>query len=162
MQAALLLIPFIYLVAISIPLSITDIREHRLPNRLTLSAALVTLTCLSAATWLSTDWLALLSALVAATVTFLIGWFLAAKSAIGMGDIKLLISLNAFAGYLSPLLPILSLTIALVAATLVSSIFLLRKRFSLQSSIALGPYLLLGFFVAATPGTLEVTAAALS
>jgi len=162
MQAALLLIPFVYLAAISIPLAITDIREHRLPNRLTLSAALVTVSCLFVATSLSSDWLALLSALVAATITFLFGWFLAAKSAIGMGDIKLLISLNAFAGYLSPLLPILSLTIALVSATLVSSIFLLRKRVSLQSSIALGPYLLLGFFVAATPGTLEVTAAALS
>jgi len=162
MQAAVLLIPFVYLAAISIPLAITDIREHRLPNRLTLSAALVTVSCLFVATSLSSDWLALLSALVAATITFLFGWFLAAKSAIGMGDIKLLISLNAFAGYLSPLLPILSLTIALVSATLVSSIFLLRKRVSLQSSIALGPYLLLGFFVAATPGTLEVTAAALS
>lgn len=158
----MLLTPFVYLVVISIPLAITDIREHRLPNRLTLSAALVTVSCLFVATWLSSDWLALLSALVAATITFLFGWFLAAKSAIGMGDIKLLISLNAFAGYLSPLLPILSLTIALVSATLVSSIFLLRKRVSLQSSIALGPYLLLGFFVAATPGTLEVTAAAWS
>ena len=162
MQAAVLLTPFVYLMAISIPLSITDIREHRLPNRLTISAALVTFICLFVATWISTDWPALISALVAATITFLVGWFLAAKSAIGMGDIKLLVSLNAFAGYLSPLLPILSLTIALISATLVSSIHLWRKRVSLQSSIALGPYLLLGFFVAATPETLEVTAAALS
>lgn len=162
MQAALLLIPFIYLMAISIPLAVTDIREHRLPNRFTISAAVVTLTCLLVATWMSSDWPSLISALAAATITFLVGWILAAKSAIGMGDIKLLVSLNAFAGYLSPLLPVLSLTIALVSATLVSSIYLLRKRVSLQSSIALGPYLLLGFFLAVTPGTLEVTAAALS
>lgn len=162
MQAALLLIPFLYLLAISIPLAITDIREHRLPNRLTLSAALVTLVCLVAVAWLDAHWLALISALIAAIVTFLIGWFLASKSAIGMGDIKLLISLNAFAGYLSPLLPILSLTIALVSATIVSSVSLLRKRLGLQSSIALGPYLLLGFFIAATPGTLEATVGALS
>jgi leader peptidase (prepilin peptidase)/N-methyltransferase len=161
-QHFLLLIPLGYLIAISIPLAITDIREHRLPNKLTLSAALLTIASLAAASLMSGDWQALTSALIAAITTFFIGWFLAARAAIGMGDIKLLISLNAFAGYLSPLLPLISMAIAFLAATLISSIFLFGKRLNLQSSIALGPYLLLGFFVAVTPSALEATAEAWS
>ena len=162
MQQVFLLIPFGYLIAISIPLAITDIQERRLPNKLTLSAALLTITSLAAASLVSGDWQALISALVSALSTFLIGWFLAARAAIGMGDIKLLISLNSFAGYLSPLLPLLTMAIALLAATLISSIFLFWKRLSWQSSIALGPYLLLGFFVAVAPSAFEVTVAAWS
>lgn len=162
MQHVFLLFPFGYLIAISIPLAITDIREHRLPNKLTLSAALLTITSLVAASVVSGDWQALISALVAALATFLIGWFLAARAAIGMGDIKLLISLNAFAGYFSPLLPLISMAVALLAAILISAIFLFGRRLSLQSSIALGPYLLLGFFVAVAPSTIEVTVAAWS
>ena len=162
MQQVFLLIPLGYLIAISIPLAITDIREHRLPNKLTLSAALLTITSLAAASVVSGDWQALIFALVAALATFLIGWFLAARAAIGMGDIKLLISLNAFAGYLSPLLPLISMAVALLAATLTSAIFLFGRRLSWQSSIALGPYLLLGFFVAVAPSAFEVTVAAWS
>lgn len=162
MQQFLLLLPLCYLLAISVPLAVTDIREHRLPNKLTLSAAILTLTSLAAASLISGDWQALISALVAALATFLIGWLLAARAAIGMGDIKLLLSLNAYAGYLSPLLPVISLTVALLAATLINSIFLLRRRLSIQSSIALGPYLLLGFFVAVAPSAFDVTAAAWS
>lgn len=162
MQHVFLFIPLVYLIAISIPLAITDIREHRLPNQLTLSAALLTITSLAAASTVSGDLQALIWALISALSTFLIGWLLAARAAIGMGDIKLLISLNAFAGYLSPLLPLISLAVAFLAATLISSIFLFRRRLSWQSSIALGPYLLLGFFVAVAPRAIEVTVAAWS
>ncbi len=158
MQHFLLLVPFVYLVAISIPLATIDLREHRLPNRLTLSAATLTLGCLATSAWLGGSWSPLISALTAAGVTFLSGWLLAAREAIGMGDIKLLISLNAFAGYFSPLLPLLALAIALLAASLIGLIALFRKRLNLHSSIALGPYLLAGFFIAVTPSALAITA----
>lgn len=162
MQHFFLLLPLGYLLAIAVPLAVTDFREHRLPNKLTLSAALLTLASLAAASLIGGDWQALSSALVAALATFLIGWFLAARAAIGMGDIKLLISLNAFTGYLSPFLPLISLAVALLAATLINIILLLGRRLSIQSSIALGPYLLLGFFVVVAPSAFEVTAAAWS
>lgn len=162
MSKFLILLPFFYLTAIAVPLAIIDFRQHRLPNKLTISAALLTLGCLTAASWISGDWPRLLVALAAATITFLMGWFLAARSAIGMGDIKLLVSLNAFAGYFSPLLPLISLTIGLVLALLISSVSLFLKKLTLSSSIALGPYLLLGFFAAVTPEAIEITAAAWS
>lgn len=162
MDRLLLLFPLGYLLAISIPLAVIDLREHRLPNKLTISAIAVTLFCLVASTWLSRDWLALFSALVAAAATFLIGWLLAARSLVGMGDIKLLVSLNAFAGYLAQLLPLLSLAVAMILATVVSSVSLFRKRLTMQSSIALGPYLLLGFYLAVIPRAVEITAVAWS
>lgn len=162
MQNLFLLIPFGYLVVIALPLAIIDIREHRLPNTLTLSAAVVTMLCLGMHSALSGNWQAFISASIAALLTFLVGWLLAAKAAIGMGDIKLLISLNAFAGYFSPLLPLLGLTIALMAAVILNAFFLLGKKLTMQSSIALGPYLLAGFFIAVTPSAAEFTVAAWS
>jgi leader peptidase (prepilin peptidase)/N-methyltransferase len=158
MQSILLLVPFLYLCAIAFPLAIVDLREHRLPNKWTLSAALITISCLAGTSALSGDWLAYLQSLGAAAITFLIGWFLAAKEAIGMGDVKLLVSLNAFAGYLSPLLPLVAFAAAMVAASMVGAISLLRRRVTRESSIALGPYLLGGFFLTVAPSALSATA----
>lgn len=104
----------------------------------------------------------LLIALSMAISTFLMGWLLAAKGGIGMGDIKLLVSLNAIAGYLSPLLPLLAMTLGFVFATVISGARIVLKRLSPAGAIALGPYLLIGFFITVLPAAYVTTAEAWS
>jgi leader peptidase (prepilin peptidase) / N-methyltransferase len=157
-----MLAPLGYLLAVGIPLALIDIREHRLPNRLTISSILITFVGLLAAAFFSGDWGRSLLALAIGLLTFLIGWFLAAKSLIGMGDIKLLVSLNSIGGYFSILLPLVLMTGGFVLASAVSAIRIFRRRLDLNSSIALGPYLLLGFYLSVYPVALSVTAEAWS
>lgn len=156
------LIPLFYVSIIAIPLAIIDIREHRLPNRLTLSAVVITFCCLVLAAAISGDWLKLLVASSIAVGTFLIGWWLAAKGGIGMGDVKLLVSLNAIAGYLSPLLPLFAMTAGFVLATAISGIRIVLKKLNPKGAIALGPYLLIGFFLTVLPVAFTTTAEAWS
>ena len=162
MSDLLILIPIFYIALLAIPLAITDVREHRLPNPMTLSAILVTLVSLCAAAFFPILLPSALSGLLAGGLTFALGLLLAKKDAIGMGDVKLLTSLNAIASYFSPLLMIISLTSGLVLATLVSSLLMLTKKVTLKQSLPLGPYLLIGFFVCVGPSAFLLTAEALS
>lgn len=162
MSQLLALIPVFYVLAIAIPLAMIDFKEHRLPNRFTLSAIGVTLSSLTLTSFLTGQWLQLAVSATYSTGTFLIGWWLAAKEGIGMGDVKLLVSLNAISGYFSPLLPLLGMTLGFLAATIVSGIRILLRKLSLSSAIALGPYLLVGFFVSVLPAAISTTAEVLS
>ncbi len=158
----LILIPIAYLALLAIPLAVIDIREHRLPNSMTISTIALTAVSLTATAILEGGWLSPLWGVLAGLLTFLVGYQLAKKDAIGMGDVKLLTSMNAIAGYFNPLLPLLSLTAGLVLATLVSIITMIFTKLDMKSPIPLGPYLLIGFFAAVSPAAVETTAGAWS
>jgi leader peptidase (prepilin peptidase)/N-methyltransferase len=158
----LILIPMAYLALLAIPMAVIDIREHRLPNSMTVSTIALTAVSLTAIAILEDGWLGAVWGMVAGLVTFLVGFQLAKKDAIGMGDVKLLTSMNALAGYFNPLLPLISLTAGLVLATLVSIITMIFTKLDMKSPIPLGPYLLTGFFAAVSPAAVETTAAAWS
>lgn len=157
-----MLAPLGYLLAVGIPLALIDIREHRLPNRLTISSIAVTVLGLVVTAFLSGDWGRSLLALAIGLLTFLCGWLLAAKGLIGMGDIKLLVSLNAIASYFSLLLPVILMSLGLVLASAVSVFKILSRKLDFNSSIALGPYLLLGFYLSVYPVAFSATAEAWS
>ncbi len=158
----LILIPIAYLALLAIPLAVIDIREHRLPNSMTISTIALTAVSLTATAILEGGWLSPLWGVLAGLLTFLVGYQLAKKDAIGMGDVKLLTSMNAIAGYFNPLLPLLSLTAGLVLATLVSIITMIFTKLDMKRPIPLGPYLLIGFFAAVSPAAVETTAGAWS
>lgn len=158
----LILIPIAYLALLAIPMSVIDIREHRLPNSMTVSTIALTAASLLVIAILEGGWLSALWGIFAGSITFLVGYQLAKKDAIGMGDVKLLTSMNAIAGYFNPLLPLLSLTAGLVLATLVSIITMFFTKLDMKSPIPLGPYLLIGFFAAVSLAAFETTAAAWS
>lgn len=162
MADLIILLPIAYIVILAVPLVITDLREHRLPNPMTISAIAVTFSSLVVQGLISSDWARALSGLLAGAITFYAGFLLAKRDAIGMGDVKLLTSLNAIAGFFSPLLAIISLTAGLVIATLVSLILYLLKRMTMKSLLPLGPYLLLGFFLSVGPYAFFLTAEVLS
>lgn len=156
------LLPIGFTAALTIPLAITDIREHRLPNKFTYLLFVVSLISLTAASLFLNSWGSFLVATIAGSLTFAVGALLAKVGAIGMGDIKLLTSLHMILGWHQPWLPVISLAIGLAAATVLGFIGILFGRVSAKSLIPLGPFLLVGFLVVSYVPVAEVTAGAWS
>jgi leader peptidase (prepilin peptidase)/N-methyltransferase len=130
---------------LAVPLTVTDFREHRLPNRLTylaigISAATVLAAGLSAGLWFD-----LALALGLGLVTAGLGYLMAMVNGIGMGDVKLLVATNIVLGWFSPWLILVMLAIGFSLASLVSLALIVMRRANLKTPIAMGPFLLLGF-----------------
>ena len=162
MAELILLIPIGYLLLASVPLVLTDIREHRLPNRFTYPAILLAFAGTGYIAVSHSAYLELVSAHVSSTATFGIGYLLARYAGVGMGDVKLITATNHLLAWFSPWLVLLALTSSFVLASLVSLMGLLRGKISWQSPVAMGPYLLAGFFLFVGLPAAEFTAAALS
>jgi prepilin signal peptidase PulO-like enzyme (type II secretory pathway) len=91
-------------------------------------------------------------------ITFGIGWLRARYADLGMGDVKLLVSLNGWLAWHDPWLIAISLAVGLIAANLFA-VGIWLKRKDPKEHIALGPFLLLGFYLAAiTPSWAIFTA----
>jgi leader peptidase (prepilin peptidase) / N-methyltransferase len=80
------------------PLALTDFKEHRLPNRYTVPLIAVTFLSLTGYGLASGEYGKLAASVFAMALTFLVGWLLARFADLGMGDVKLLISLKWLAG----------------------------------------------------------------
>lgn len=153
------LIPLLAVFAVSWQLTVADLSEHRLPNKYTLSLIVVTSSALSAHAVATNEYSRLSQSLVAMTLTFGIGWLLAKYADLGMGDVKLLVSLNGWLAWNDPWLVALSLVVGMVLANLFALAVWIKRK-DPKEHIALGPFLLLGFFVIAiTPGWQIFTAA---
>lgn len=141
------LVPMALIAALAIPLSVTDVREHRLPNRYTyfLIATAVVGTLL--ASLLEALWIDFMTGMGIGMLTALVGYLLARCGAIGMGDVKLLIAMHICLGWHSPLLVLFSLSLGLALASAVGFIGLVMGKLNPRTLIPLGPYLLIGFLV---------------
>ena len=135
--------------AFAVPLSIIDIREHRLPNQFTYVAILVSLTTVVSAGIATQNWVRLGITLGIGLATALIGYLMAAGKAIGMGDVKLLIACHLAIAWFSPWLVLAMLATAFGLAALLSLGLLIAKKADLKTPLAMGPFLLLGFVFAA-------------
>ena len=157
------LVPMVLIAALGIPLSVTDVREHRLPNRHTyfLIAAAVAGTLL--ASLLEALWTDFVTGMGLGMVTALVGYLLARFGVIGMGDVKLLIAMHICLGWHSPLLVLFSLSLGLALASAVGLIGLVVGKLNPRTLIPLGPYLLIGFLVVSyLPVSAVITGEALS
>jgi leader peptidase (prepilin peptidase)/N-methyltransferase len=129
-------IPAIYIAAVTPELIRTDLREHRLPNRMVIPGLVIGL--IAAA--LSWSLVPLVAALASAGLLFV----LSLAGGIGMGDVKL----AALLGLASPTLavavaaPLAAFVLGGAAASIVLA------RGGRRSRIAFGPYLLAGYAVA--------------
>lgn len=141
----LALIPALYLLAVAWPLTVIDLREHRLPNRLVLPAFPVALLAQTIATAISVDWARQLYALLIALAVAAVGLGMNYIDALGMGDVKLASAIGLSLGYLNPWLPVLAIGAAFTLAFLVVIILIGLNKVKIGSSIPLGPYLLLSF-----------------
>ena len=141
------LIPVGYLAFISFPLGKIDVLEHRLPNRFTLRLFLLTLPALASALVISFSWERFWWAVGLSAATAALGLLLGATGGLGLGDVKLMVSLNLILGWLSPWLALLSNALAVVSAAAVGISRLLSKTTLGARQIAFGPYLLGAFFL---------------
>ncbi len=140
-------------------LIVADFSEHRLPNKYTVTLIVVTATSLSGYAIATNEYSRLSQSLIAMALTFGIGWLLAKYADLGMGDVKLLVSLNGWLAWSDPWLVALSLVVGLLAAN-IFAVAVWIKRKDPKEHIALGPFLLLGFYaIAITPGWQIFTAA---
>jgi leader peptidase (prepilin peptidase) / N-methyltransferase len=141
---------YLYLAAIAVVLSIVDLAEKRLPNRVVYPALVVVPALLAIAAALTGSWLSLLGAVFGAVGLFVFYFVLALVSpaGIGMGDVKLAAVLGFALGYLgwTPLL--VGSMAGFIVGGLVSVIALATRRVTLRSSIPFGPSMLAGAFVA--------------
>jgi len=139
------LIPALYLAFAAIPLTVIDLREHRLPNRIVLPAFPIALLAQSIAVLVGADWVQLLLAIVLALGIFIAGLLANYFDWLGMGDVKLASALALTLGFFSPVGSLVALGLAFVLAFGVVIFQLMRGRATLGQSIPLGPYLLLSF-----------------
>ncbi len=139
---ALHTIPALYLAAVAPELARVDLREHRLPNRLTVTGIAVGL--ISAATsWMATGQVPVV-ALAAGAASGLMLLALSLGGGMGMGDVKL----AAAIGLASPT-PLIAVAAPSVAFTLggAAGLVVLIARGS-GRRIAFGPFLLAGYVIA--------------
>jgi len=127
-------------------LTVIDLREHRLPNRLVLPAFPVAFLAQLIATIISADWARQLSAVLIALAVGVIGLGANYIDTLGMGDVKLATVIALTLGYFNPWLPVIAIGIAFVLAFAVVIVLITLGKAKIGSSIPLGPYLLVSFF----------------
>ena len=137
----------LYLIAVAWPLTVIDLRERRLPNRLTLPVFPITLLGQVIAVMLGAEPGRVWGCLLASVLAFVVSLTLSLFAGLGMGDVKLIAGITLALAWFDPLLPALAILVAFVAAGAVSLLMLALRKTRMGSSIALGPYLLFGFAV---------------
>lgn len=150
-----LLLPVSYLAYVSFQLARIDLLEHRLPNQFTLRLFVLTLPGVMVAFLVSQSWESLAWSFGLGLLTALLGLLLGLTGGLGLGDVKLMVSLNMILGWLSPWAALASNGLAVCSAALVGMLRLLKQ--SRSNQVAFGPYLLAAFFI--TLGYVLVTKA---
>jgi leader peptidase (prepilin peptidase)/N-methyltransferase len=142
---AVALIGPLYLLAVAVPLSIIDVRERRLPNRLTLPGIPIALLSQVVASWMLGKWIPLAIAVIWMIGGFAVGVAFNRLQALGMGDAKLIAVICLNLGWFGWFWPVAALTLAFGIATAFALFMLATGRYKISSTIPLGPYLLVGF-----------------
>lgn len=134
-------LPVAYFGAVAVPLILTDIREHRLPNKLTIPAIPLTAVSWLALAVMGNRWADFAVALGVAVIVFAVGLGVNRMDYIGMGDVKLFTGLALmlawFIGLWALLLPVLAVALGVGSALVRVAL----GRLSKGSSVALGPHI---------------------
>ena len=144
--AVLLLLGGAVFLICALVLALIDLREHRLPNRIIYPWALFTLALLPLLGLLLGDGSAVLRAVAAGLTWALVflGIRLVHPPSLGMGDVKLVLILGVYTGFLG--WPVLGAAVVLscLSGGLVSAALLITRRATRHTAIPFGPFLLLG------------------
>jgi leader peptidase (prepilin peptidase)/N-methyltransferase len=135
------------LIAVSWPLTVIDIRERRLPNRLTLPVFPITVLGQLLAVILGDDAGRLFASLIISALAFSVALVLNRFAGLGMGDVKLIAGITLALAWFNPFLPAVAILVAFLTAGAGALVLLILQKTRMGSSIALGPYLLFGFAV---------------
>ena len=143
------LISLLVLAMLTMPLVMTDIKEHRLPNSLTLAGFLAGIG-VSIIIGISRNSFSplihSLSVALLAGCTFLL-LNLASRGGMGMGDVKLAVMLGALISPFGWQVLVMGFIVAFVLGAIFGLILLASKRANRKTLIPFGPYLLVGAWV---------------
>ena len=134
------------LIVAGIWLSIIDAREHRLPNRIVLPAAVVGAVLIAIASLQAPDVASLARALLGGLVTFgaLLMLALPKATGMGMGDVKLGLLTGLYLGWLGWTPVVLGLCVAFLLAGGWAVALLAVGRAQRRTAIAFGPFMIVG------------------
>jgi leader peptidase (prepilin peptidase) / N-methyltransferase len=126
--------------------------EHRIiPNRLTYRLPFVLLPLLIFAAWMDDAWLDLRRGVIAGIAIPLVMFLLSevfrllrGQSGMGMGDVKLAVSIGLVVGYLGGMELVVFAYGSIIAAVVIAFALILTGRAKLASRIPFGPYLAVG------------------
>jgi leader peptidase (prepilin peptidase)/N-methyltransferase len=135
-------VPLLYLAMVTPALVSWDVRSRRLPNRLVLPAIVVGIACIGLG-WAMTH-SPPIAPLVAGGGIAVFLLLVHVTGGMGMGDVKLGLALGLAAW--TPLIGVAAPVIAFLVGGVVSAVLLARH--GRGGTIAFGPFLLLGFWVA--------------
>jgi len=140
-----LTLAWLLFVPVGVALAFIDLRHKRLPNVLTLRSAMA-IVALLALDAIPDGWPDLLLALEcgAALFTLYLLMNLLTRGAMGMGDVKLALSIGLLAGYLGWFHVVLATLIAFLVGGVISAVLLVSRRAGRRSTIPFGPFMLLG------------------
>ena len=139
-----------WLTLIAVPLALTDIAVHRLPDRLTAAAFVGTLALLTLAALTGHQPGGLARAAVGAAVLacFYLALCLVRPGGMGLGDAKLAASIGLVLGWTSWQALLVGTFIGFALAAVYGGILLATHRASRTSQLPLGPFILLGALAA--------------
>jgi leader peptidase (prepilin peptidase)/N-methyltransferase len=150
-----MIVAFMYLMAVSVALALIDLDTHTLPNAITYPSYIVLTVLLAGASVLSGDWSAFVRALIGAAilgVAYLI-IAVAVPGGMGLGDVKLAGLIGLALAYLGwgPL------AVGAFGAFLVGGMFalvlLLTRRARWRGGIPFGPSMLIGAWIGVLVGS---------
>ena len=152
-QAHWSLLPaYLYLGAIGVALTLIDLDVHRLPDLIVLPSYPIAFVLLLVPTVVSGDWGALLRGVLAGLALF-VGYLVLALvspggGGLGFGDVKLAGVLGLLLGWVGWGPAVVSVLAAFVLGGFIALILLLARRATRSSSMAFGPSMILGAWVA--------------
>lgn len=125
-------------------LAVIDLREHRLPNRITFPLYAWGALGLSAASAVGHDWERLASAAGGAAGLFALFWLFWFFGPTGYGDVKLAGVIGLFLGWAGVPYLVAGLLLGMLGAALLTTVLVLARRLTRRSAVAYGPYLVAG------------------
>lgn len=137
------------LLAVTPSLFIADVREHRLPNRLTGPAALWMGVAATVGAVAARSWQPLAMSLAAGIASLLVylALYVLARGGFGMGDVKLGGVLGLALGLQSPVSAIAAFVVGFLVAGLWAALLIATRKAGLRTHIAFGPFMLIGAWV---------------
>lgn len=141
---------YLWMVTVTVALSLIDLRSYRLPNRVLVPGTVAGTALLAGGALLDGRIRDIPEALLAGlvySVTLLIP-ALVTRGAIGMGDVKLAFLLGLFAGYEGWETAVAALASAFLLAGLVGVVLLALRRITRHDHLPFGPFMVAGAWFA--------------
>ena len=134
----------------AVVLGAVDLASHRLPDRVTYPAVVVSALALAVDAAVSGTWWPLLRAVAAAAATFLVaaGASALGPDALGFGDVKLLGLLGLVLGWFGWGMLLTGVFLGLLTGAAMSLLLLVTRRAGWRTAIPFGPPLLVGAVLA--------------